>query len=236
MEVEVRVKAPWGNYGLFCGAIRRLWALGTLSSTGFHIPTHHLCHQCLLAHPVLEQFLTFCSIHTPSSFQAPQAVLHSPIILSLHRCLSRKKKKAFFQRCLFHDTGICLSLCTSSPPAGPRFQTLLRGEQEFTQSSVFASVSLLWFPSQRKSSILTLSRCLSTENSADSCGCLPGLPGPAHVLAPSEQSSPVFACPTWAPLWWASAGICLSSKISSLALGKISLMTCRIQHRMRGRN
>lgn len=101
MEVEVRVKAPWGNYGLFCGAIRRLWALGTLSSTGFPIPTQHLCHQCLLAHPVLEQFLSFCSIHTPSSFQAPQAVLHSPIILSLHRCLSRKKKKCLFPKMPF---------------------------------------------------------------------------------------------------------------------------------------
>lgn len=116
MKWQSKLDNTWGNDGLFCGAIRRSRALGTQSSTGFHIPTQHLCHQCFPAPPVLEQFLTFCSTHTSSSFQAPQAVLHSPIIFSLHSCLSRTNN-AFLQRpgCLFHDMSICLSPCTSSP-------------------------------------------------------------------------------------------------------------------------
>lgn len=241
LKWQSKLDTTWGNDGLFCG-IRRSWALGTLSSTGFCIRTQHLCHQCLPAHPVpvLEQFLTFCSIQAPSSFQAPQAVLHSPISSSLHRCLSRTKRCLFPKRpgCLFHDTSICLSLCTSSPSAGPRFWTLLSGDQDFTQSSGFAFVSFLWFPSQRLRVPASpwpchdaLAQWILQAPVAASLTCLPLHSMAAHVPAPPEQSSPGFVWPTWAPLWGASAGICLSSKISPLALGRISLAICRIQHR-----
>lgn len=167
-----------------------LWDV--LNATGFHIPTQHLCHQCLPAHPVpvLEQFLTFSSIHTPSSFQAPQAVSHSPISSSLHRCLSRTKKMPFSKEARMpfpwheHLSGTVL---IQSPS-----WTLLSGDQEFTQPSGFALVSFLWFPSRRlrvPASPWPLEQRMLQTPVAASLTSLVLLSVAAHVLHPLSRAA-----------------------------------------------
>lgn len=153
------------------------------------------------------------------------SVLHcTDVFLEQKRCLFPKRPG-----CLFHDTSICLALCSSSPPAEPS-SVVIRNSHN--------PLGLLWFPSfgflPEGWGFLPAHDPWNRE-----CCRLLWLP-PWHAWPCSVWLH--MSCTLWAEqprvclahlstLLGPSAGICQSSKICSLALGRISLATCRIQHR-----
>lgn len=89
------------------------------------IPTQHLCHHFFPTHPVsvLQQFLTVCSISTPSFFRWPHILPSVPPCTDV--CLLSRTKRCCPKRprCLFHDAGIWLSLFAYSSLSRSHFWT-----------------------------------------------------------------------------------------------------------------
>lgn len=91
---------------------------------------------------------SLCSISTLPFFQAPQAVSHSPISATLHRCLSSFQNKPKKAQVPFLDgaTGCCSH---TAPWLAHTSELSHSADQEFMLNSGFALVSFPWFPSQR---------------------------------------------------------------------------------------